>query len=106
MLFRSARVEVTAEVEQALFDAYCATRRQRAPQFSRHAFAEAYAVYGAQRATKILGIFTRLATRDGKPAYLALRPRVASLLARNLAHPGLARLRHWYQAHLPEVVPS
>ena len=41
-------------------------------------FRHAYAVYGAQRATKILGIFTRLATRDGKPAYLALRPRVAS----------------------------
>ena len=39
------------------------------------AFARLYAIMGAQRATKILGIFARLDKRDGKPQYLADTPR-------------------------------
>ena len=43
---------------------------------------------GAQRNAKILGIFTRLWKRDGKPRYLAFQPRVWGYLERDLAHPG------------------
>ena len=70
------------------------------------AFARAYAIMGAQRATKILGIFARLDRRDGKPHYLAHLPRIEAYLARNLAHPALARLRGWYETHLPRLVPA
>lgn len=52
----------------------------------------AYAILGAQRTLRILGVFTRLAIRDGKPHYLDLMPRVWDLLMRNLAHPALAHL--------------
>ena len=45
-------------------------------------FARAYAILGAQRATKILGIFARLDKRDRKPHYLAHLPRVEKYLAR------------------------
>ena len=64
-------------------------------------FARAYAMLGAQRNTKILGIFARLDKRDGKPQYLAHLPRVARYLRRCLAHPSLAQLAKWYAAHVP-----
>ena len=46
---------------------------------------------GAQRATKVLGIFARLDKRDGKPQYLKHLPRIETYLSRNLAHPALAK---------------
>jgi len=45
----------------------------------------AYAVLGAQRATKIMGIFARLDLRDGKPHYLGHLPRIEYYLKRACA---------------------
>ena len=53
----------------------------------------ALAVVGAQRALRILGVFGRLARRDGKPRYLPLLPRVWGHLTACLAHPACAGLR-------------
>ena len=61
----------------------------------------AYAVLGAQRSAKILGIFTRLCRRDGKPHYLRHIPRVWRLLEGDLSHPALADLDAWFARHLP-----
>lgn len=61
----------------------------------------AYALLGAQRNTKILGIFTRLWRRDGKPRYLAYQPRVWAYLERDLAHPALAPVRAWFDRAVP-----
>ena len=61
---------------------------------------------GAQRATKILGIFARLAQRDGKPQYLAHLPRVWTYLTRALSHPSLEKLKRWYQANVPPPAPA
>jgi len=47
------------------------------------------AVMAAQRNAKIVGIFARLYSRDGKPRYLAFLPRVWGYLERDLAHPEL-----------------
>ena len=63
---------------------------------------DAYAVLGAQRNTKIIGIFTRLWKRDGKAHYLKLIPRVWGLLERDLAHPALAPLAAWFDDHTPK----
>lgn len=57
---------------------------------ARAAFEAAAAALAAQRNLKIMGIFARLARRDGKPAYLRLLPRVWGHLRRDLAHPALA----------------
>jgi len=65
------------------------------------AFRRAYAVLGAQRNAKILGIFVRLAERDGKPAYRELIPRVQSHFVKNLSDDRFADLRAWFKAHLP-----
>ena len=62
-----------------------------------------YEILGAQRNTKILGIFTRLWKRDGKDHYLALQPRVWSYLERNLRHPALAPVRSWFENNVPEA---
>ena len=57
-------------------------------------FATAYAIMGAQRATKILGIFARLHYRDGKERYLADAPRFIAYLDEVLPrHPQLDGLR-------------
>ncbi|KQO68251.1 tRNA threonylcarbamoyladenosine biosynthesis protein TsaE [Methylobacterium sp. Leaf89] len=105
-LLQDARVDATAEFELRLLGLYVRERRAREPEFDMQAFARAYAVLAAQRATKILGIFARLDRRDGKPAYLAHLPRIEGYLARNLNHPALTHLRLWHEAHLPHLVPK
>ena len=62
----------------------------------------AYAVLGAQRNSKILGLFSRLARRDGKTQYLDFLPRVRGHLRRDLRHPYLNPLRRWFERHLPD----
>lgn len=103
-LLQDARVDTSAEFELRLLGLYARERRSRDPTFDVGAFATAYALLAAQRATKILGIFARLDRRDGKPGYLAHLPRIEGYLARNLAHPALAELRAWHAAHLPGLV--
>ncbi len=71
------------------------------PDLDREAFIAAYALLGAQRNAKIIGIFTRLDRRDGKPGYLRHIPRVWRLLEGDLAHPGLAPVRAWFDRHVP-----
>jgi hypothetical protein len=78
--------------------------RQKAGRFDAEEFKKAYAILGAQRATKILGIFARLAKRDGKLGYLKHIPRVSRYLNRNLQHPALSDLRKWYETNLPQAI--
>lgn len=100
-LLQDARVDVPPTLEAQLLDHYCARVQEEEAGFQRDAFIFAYAALGAQRNTKILGIFARLARRDGKPQYLAHIPRIWRHLARNLDHPQLEALRSWYNRHLP-----
>ena len=88
-----------------LIGLYARERKAADPAFDVAAFARAYAIMGAQRATKILGIFARLDRRDGKPHYLKHLPRIEAYLARNLAHPALAKLKVWYETYLPRLIP-
>jgi len=56
-------------------------------------FRLSYAILGAHRALRILGIFKRLAKKDGKQSYLKLMPRMLHHLQTNLAHPDLRDLK-------------
>lgn len=105
-LLQDARVTVPEELELQLLARYARQRRARDPDFDMQAFVAAYAILGAQRATKILGIFVRLDRRDGKPAYLRHIPRIEAYLRRCLAHPALAKLRTWYETNLPGFAPQ
>ena len=95
-LLEDARRDVPPALAEAMIERYLAAR----PDLDSQAFRAAYALLGAQRNAKILGLFSRLARRDGKPAYLALLPRVAGHLKRDLEHPLLAPLRAWCDLHL------
>jgi tRNA threonylcarbamoyl adenosine modification protein YjeE len=101
-LLQDARVDVPAELEAELCAHYMAAAKAEDPAFDENAFEFAYSALGAQRNTKILGIFTRLARRDGKPAYLQHMPRIWRYLERNLAHAALHPLTAWYDAELPD----
>ncbi len=102
-LLQDARVDVPDELELKLLSHYARVRKQLQPDFDMAAFAGAYALMGAQRASKILGIFARLDKRDGKPHYLAHIPRVKNYLRKNLGHPALADLKNWFDANLPKI---
>ncbi len=103
-LLKDARIDLPAGLEAALFEDYCRKAAALDARFDRACFERAYALLGAQRNTKILGIFARLAMRDGKRAYLAHLPRVARHLARALEHPSLAALKSWYGEHVPGLI--
>ena len=100
-LLQDARIDVAEQRERHFFERYLDTRRAADSTFDAESFTVAYAVLGAQRCSKILGIFTRLNRRDGKPGYLRHIPRVSQYLERNLRHPALAELRAWFDANLP-----
>ena len=94
-LLQDARRDVSLEIELAMLRHYTEVA---VPQ---PGFATAYAILGAQRNTKIIGIFTRLWKRDGKPRYLDFIPRVWGYLERDLAHPALAEVRDWFDVNVP-----
>jgi N-acetylmuramate 1-kinase len=100
-LLQDARVDVPEAMEIALLGRYVKARLTADPAFEHRDFAEQYVILGAQRATKILGIFARLDRRDGKPQYLRHLPRIWGYLNRALGHSALAPLRDWYAAHVP-----
>ncbi|OAN55237.1 aminoglycoside phosphotransferase [Paramagnetospirillum marisnigri] len=74
----------------------------RFPALDRAVFEASWAVMAAQRHAKVIGIFTRLCRRDGKPGYLVHIPRVWRLLENALAHPVLAELGRWLDRHIPK----
>lgn len=60
-----------------------------------------YALYGAQRALKNLGIFTRLDTLYNKPAYRRHLARTWHCVMMNLHIPELKPLARWIDEHIP-----
>ena len=87
-LLRDARRDVGEEAQAATV--------RRFLDLTGHAetsFAAAAAALSVQRNLRILGVFARLAARDGKTGYLRFLPRVWAHLLRDLEHPALADLR-------------
>ena len=100
-LLQDARTTVPPDLESELLDYYCAEVAAREPAFDRTAFAAAYADFGAQRNTRLLGLWLRLLRRDGKPQYIQNIPRTWGYLERNLRAPALGELAAWYDRHFP-----
>jgi tRNA threonylcarbamoyl adenosine modification protein YjeE len=99
-LAQDARVPLTEDQEAGLRARYIAARRSENPRFDEPAFLRAYSILGLQRATKVLGIFTRLALAERKPGYQRHRARLKALIRRNLTDPVLSPLRLWYEPYL------
>ncbi|QPQ55781.1 phosphotransferase [Allosphingosinicella flava] len=96
-LLQDARRDIAPALEEEMLARFVEKAEIADPdRFRAH-----YEVLGAQRNTKILGIFTRLWKRDGKGHYLDFQPRVWGYLERNLAHPALAPVKDWFDANVP-----
>jgi tRNA threonylcarbamoyl adenosine modification protein YjeE len=100
-LAQDARIDVPADIEQALLARYVAARKPSAASFDEDEFRAHYAIMSAQRNTRLLGTFARLNRRDSKPHYLKHQPRIWDYLHRSLAHPALEPVRDWYAANVP-----
>jgi N-acetylmuramate 1-kinase len=105
-LSQDARVDLAHGLELQLLGYYAQLRREADPNFNVSAFARDYSVMGAQRGTKILGIFARLNQRDGKPVYLKHLPRIENYVRTCLAHPVMSELKTWYEVNIPGLFPS
>ncbi len=88
MLLHDARRDVSQPAHEAALRCYLDATGASEAEFQRE-----LAVLGAINAMRILGVFSRLAGRDGKARYLAFMPRMWGHLARTLAHPALADAR-------------
>jgi N-acetylmuramate 1-kinase len=102
-LIEDARRDVPAELAEISTRHYLAATKRLSGELDENAFRAEMALMAAQRNTKIVGIFARLASRDGKRRYLDYLPRVWGYLEQDLRHPRLASLRHWYDHVLPQT---
>lgn len=93
-LLRDARRDVSEPLVRAMI-----ARAAEAHGVAEADHAAATALLAVQRNLRILGIFARLAAREGKRGYLSLIPRLRGQIARDLDHPALAPLR----AAVPEA---
>ena len=103
--------DLVSLLQDARRDVLPATRDESITHFlnlSGHAHADfmaSFAAFGAQRAARILGLFTRLALM-GKPRYIKLMPRVWRQLNENLAHPALLPLQNFCAKIVPVPTPE
>lgn len=100
-LLEDARRDISLELQNLMLERYIDATGVDQTEFRR-----AYAILGAQRNLKILGIFARLGKRDGKPVYMDLMPRVWAHLQNDLRHPDLSALKDWVAQHVPAPAPD
>ena len=100
-LLEDARRDVAPELAGAMMERYLEESRAHGAVLDPEGFRGEAALLAAQRNAKIIGIFARLAKRDGKPRYLAHLPRVWRYMEQDLSHPELRRLKHWYDRNIP-----
>ncbi|MCA8890069.1 MAG: phosphotransferase, partial [Parvularculaceae bacterium] len=96
-LLEDARRDVAPELAAEMIDHYITSAERKHSDFDRDIFTTEYAILGAQRNAKILGIFSRLVQRDGKKRYAELLPRVEAHLKNNLRHPTLHAVQTFFQ---------
>lgn len=100
-LLEDARRDTSPELRAKMLCYYIANSGANETEFRT-----AYALLGAQRNMKILGIFARLSLRDGKTHYVDLIPRVWNHLMGNLDHPACQELRDWVHKNVPAPTPE
>ena len=100
-LLEDARRDIAPDLAEAMLGRYLAARPGLKTAIDRDSLLADYAVLGLQRSTKIVGIFTRLDRRDGKPVYLKHLPRLWRLIERGLEHPSVAPVAVWFEREVP-----
>ena len=95
-VLQDARRDVDNETENSM-----RARFVEQNSLNRDEFQQAYAVFGAQRNLRILGVFARLCLRDQKPHYVDLIPRAWNHVQTNLRHPALHEVARILNTALP-----
>jgi aminoglycoside/choline kinase family phosphotransferase len=103
-LTEDARRDVSPALAAATTAHYINTVQAQGGRIDDRSFAGEMAIMAAQRNAKIVGIFARLHSRDGKSRYLSYLPRVWSYLNADLAHPTMAQLAAWYERTIPRDI--
>ncbi len=100
-LLEDARRDVPTALRAAMTERYLAAF----PGLDEALFLRSGAILAVQRNCKILGIFTRLWRRDGKPAYLPHIARIWRLIEEDVERePALRPIADWLDRHLPRTV--
>ena len=94
-ILEDARRDVPAELRDSLIHRYALAVGRSEDELLRE-----LAICGAQRNLRIIGVFARLALRDGKLGYIDLIPRVWRHLERDLSHPAVSELKQFALRHL------
>lgn len=102
-LLDDVRRDVPRPLAAALRSRYLQARGIAPGSAAQSRFETGYAILGAQRNIRILGVFVRLWRRDGKGRYLDYLPRVWAMLELSLQHPALAEVAAWFGRHLPSA---
>lgn len=97
MLLHDARRDVSPELRERGIARYLVAN----PDVDAEAFQRDFHSLGALNVCRILGVFSRLVVRDGKPRYRAFMPRMWGYLDECLAQPGLEPLAAWFDRHVP-----
>ncbi|WP_299356505.1 phosphotransferase [uncultured Shimia sp.] len=98
-LLQDARRDLGAGLEGQLLDYYV----ENAPSHigAENDIRHRYALLGAQRHARILGVFVRLFQRDAKPRYLKFIPRVLAQFQTALVDADLTAITSFLDAELP-----
>jgi aminoglycoside/choline kinase family phosphotransferase len=99
-LLEDARRSLGSGVKAKMMERYLSAF----PHVDRDAFTRVFAILAAQRHAKVIGIFTRLCQRDGKPDYLLHIPRVWALLEAALENPVLIHMKDWFDTNMPAAM--
>lgn len=97
-LLEDARRDISPQLAEQMLEIYFKAFHH----LSKEDFGASYSLWGAQRSTRILGVFSRLAKRDGKAQYLSHVSRLWRYLERDLQHPSLKAVREWFEEHVRE----
>ena len=97
-LLQDSRRDIGADLVTAMLGRYFEAMGQ---DIDRPAFMRSYHGFGAQRALKVFGIFTRQSVLYGNHGYLFHIPRLWRHTLANLAIPELAPVRDWIDRVVP-----
>ncbi|MEM1086594.1 MAG: phosphotransferase [Pseudomonadota bacterium] len=101
MLTQDARRFVSKEASESAIDIYLELTGK-----GYSSFLERLYVIGTLNALRIVGLFARLITRDGKPRYEEFMPRQQTLLSQNLQHPAAAEMRAFIAETAPFILDA
>tara|TARA_X000000950_G_scaffold93614_1_gene117850 strand:+ start:6504 stop:7466 length:963 start_codon:yes stop_codon:yes gene_type:complete len=89
-LLQDVRVFLSIKEQNSFYNYY-----KKHTRFNHNEFKYAYLVLGTQRLFKIIGIFRKLAIKQGKINYLRYLPRTKKLIKYNLKNPIFNELKMW-----------